>query len=215
MKMIDWNDLIKANVETETSGIAPKSRACPTNHEDDSEKVGRLEPNEHNGLVDSARLARPARPKNKGMGLEKENNPPVEGGASDNCCDAKTYPVNPIAVTLLLTCCNKATFTKEETIEAIINLQTIPQQEQIRSWAILCYKNGIDPHRIIYPFTQSPNKGTSCQGCKHIEMLKVPTDKRPVFRFVCSLRHQLLEVHYIHERVLLAPESCRDYLPTA
>ena len=150
-----------------------------------------------------------------GGGIENGNNPPVEGGASDNYSDAKTYPVNPIAVTLLLTCCNKATFTKEETMEAIINLQTFPQQEQIRSWAMLCYKHGIDPHRVIYPFTQSPNKGTSCQGCKHMEMLKVPTDKRPVFRFVCSLHHPLLEVHYIHERVLLAPESCRDYLPTA
>ena len=151
----------------------------------------------------------------KGGGKENGNHAPGEGGASDNYCDAKTYPVNPIAMCLLLTCCNKTTFTKEETIEAILNLQTIPQQEQVRSWAILCYKNGIDPHRVIYPFTQSPNKGTSCQGCKHIEMLKVPTDKRPVFRFVCSLHHQLLEVHYIHERVLLAPESCRDYLPTA
>lgn len=147
--------------------------------------------------------------------LEQENNSPGESGAADNYCDAKTYPVNPIAMCLLLTCCNKATFTKEETIEAIINLQTIPQQEQIRSWAMLCYKHGIDPHHIIYPFTQSPNKGTSCQGCRHIEMLKIPTDKRPVFRFVCSKHHQLLEALYVHERVLIAPESCRDYLPTA
>ncbi|MEK6736016.1 MAG: hypothetical protein AABY47_05560 [Pseudomonadota bacterium] len=116
---------------------------------------------------------------------------------------------------MLLTCCHKTTINKEETLEAIWKLQTIPQSEQIRSWAILCYKNGIDPHRVIYPFTQSPNKGTSCQGCKHIEMLKIPTGKRPVFRFVCNQRHQLLEAHYVHERVLIAPESCRDYLPTA
>jgi len=205
----------RANNETENPKITVKSRACLTTFDDDIGKVGRIKTNSHNGFENSALLALPALLKNKGVGQEQGNNPPVEGGASDNYCDAKTYPVNPIAVTLLLTCCNKATFTKEETMEAIINLQTFPQQEQIRSWAMLCYKHGIDPHRVIYPFTQSPNKGTSCQGCKHMEMLKVPTDKRPVFRFVCSLRHQLLEVHYIHERVLLAPESCRDYLPTA
>jgi len=215
VKMIDWDGLIRADNDTNNPGIASDSRARPTTLDSDSGKVGQLESNVHNGSSDSALLALPALLKNKGVGQEQGNNPPVEGEASDNYCDAKTYPVNPIAVTLLLTCCNKATLTKEETIEAIVNLQTIPQQEQIRSWAILCYKHGIDPHHIIYPFTQSPNKGTSCQGCKHIEMLKIPTDKRPVFRFVCSQHHQLLEAHYIHERVLIAPESCRDYLPTA
>ncbi|MBA3756419.1 MAG: hypothetical protein H0X02_09425 [Nitrosomonas sp.] len=123
--------------------------------------------------------------------------------------------MNPIAITLLLACCNKATFTKEETLEAIIKLQTIPQPEQIRSWAILCQKHGIDPHRVIYPFTRSSNKGTSCQGCKHIEMQKIPTDKRSVYRFICSKQHQILEVYYVGERVLIAPESCGDCLPTA
>lgn len=213
--MIDWDELIRADNDTNNPGITPDSRARPTTLDSDSEKVGLLESNEHKGSSYSALLALPALLKNKGVGQEQGNNPPGESGASDNYCDAKTYPVNPIAMCLLLTCCNKATFTKEETIEAIINLQTIPQQEQIRSWAKLCYKHGIDPHHIIYPFTQSPNKGTSCQGCKHIEMLKIPTDKRPVFRFVCSQHHQLLEATYVHERVLIAPESCRDYLPTA
>ncbi len=213
--MIDWDELIRADNDTNNPRITPDSRARPTALDGDSEKIGQLESNIHKGSSDSALLALPALLKNKGVGQEQGNNPPVEGGASDNYCDAKTYPVNPIAVTLLLTCCHKTTVSKEETLEAIWKLQTIPQQEQIRSWAILCYKHGIDPHHIIYPFTQSPNKGTSCQGCKHIEMLKIPTDKRPVFRFVCSQHHQLLEAHYIHERVLIAPESCRDYLPTA
>lgn len=215
MEMIDWDVLIRADNETENAGIIPESRARPIALGDNFEKVGRLKPNTHNGFNDSALLALPALLKNKGVGQEQENNPPVEGGASDNYCDAKTYPVNPIAVTLLLTCCHKTTVSKEETLEAIWKLQTIPQQEQIRSWAMLCYKYGIDPQRVIYPFIQSPNKGTSCQGCKHIEMLKIPTDKRPVFRFVCSQHHQLLEATYVHERVLIAPESCRDYLPTA
>ena len=215
MKMIDWGALIVTENNTDNPEIATKSGARPSTLDDGLAKVGRLQSSNHKGSIDSAPLAPLAPLKNIKIGLERENNPPVEGGASDNYCDAKTYPVNPIAMCLLLTCCNKTTFTKEETIEAIINLQTIPQQEQIRSWAMLCYKHGIDPHHIIYPFTQSPNKGTSCQGCKHIEMQKIPTDKRPVFRFVCSQQHQLLEAVYVHERVLIAPESCRDYLPTA
>ena len=213
--MIDWNALIKTDTETETQETIPNSRACPTIHDDDFEKVGQAKPNEHNGFEDSARLARPARPKNKGVGLEQENNSSGEGGASDNYCATETYPVNPIAVTLLLTCCNKETINKVEILEAIWKLQTIPQPEQIKSWAILCQKYGIDPHRVIYPFTRSPNKGTSCQGCKHIEMQKIPTDKRPVYRFVCSKHHQILEAYYVAERILIAPESCTDYLPTS
>ncbi len=214
MEMIDWDVLIRADNETENAGIIPESRARPIALGDNFEKVGRLKPNTHNGFNDSALLALPALLKNEGVELEQENNSPVESGASDNYCATETHSVNPIAITLLLACCNKATFSKEETLEAIINLRTIPQSEQIRSWAILCQKHGIDPHRIIYPFTNSPNKGTSCQGCKHIEMQKISIGERLVYRFVCSQQHQILEAYYVHERVLIAPESCRDYLPT-
>lgn len=196
--MIDWNVLIKPDNSEQSPENDAECRNTVIKHSSGFTEFIPTVPTQ-----------------NEGGRKENENHAPGGGGASDNYCDAKTYPVNPIAMCLLLICCNKATFTKEETIEAIINLQTIPQQEQISSWAMLCYKHGIDPDHIIYPFTQSPNKGTSCQGCKHIEMLKIPTDKRPVFRFVCSQHHQLLEACYVHERVLIAPESCRDYLPTA
>jgi len=209
--MIDWNALIKPE----------NSQQIPENEAEDPDKYSCRDGRQMLSGAQKQVFMRVSEPvptkptQDEGGRQEKGNNPPVEGVASDNYCDAKTYPVNPIAVTLLLTCCHKTTVNKEETLEAIWKLKTIPQQEQVRSWAILCYKNGIDPHRVIYPFTQSPNKGTSCQGCKHIEMLKIPTDKRPVFRFVCSQQHQLLEAVYVHERVLIAPESCRDYLPTA
>lgn len=59
--------------------------------------------------------------------LEQENNQPAEGVASDNFSDAKRTPVNPIAMCLLLTCCNKATASWKETIEAIMKLRTMPQ----------------------------------------------------------------------------------------
>lgn len=213
--MIDWDELIRAENGAETSENTPNSRARPTDSDGHHEKVGQLEVNNQDVLDDSALLALPALLKNKGVGLEQENYAPGEGVASDNYCAAKTHPINPIAVTLLLTCCNKATFTKEETIEAIINLQTIPQPEQVRSWAILCLKHGINPHQVIHPFIRSPNKGTGCQGCKHIEMQKIATDKRPVFRFTCKRQHPILEAFYVGERVLIAPESCGDYLPTA
>ena len=213
--MIDWDELIRTGNDAETSENALNSRARPTDSDGHHGKVGQLEVNNQDVLDDSALLALPALLKNKGVGLEQENHAPGEGVASDNYCAAKTHPINPIAVTLLLTCCNKATFTKEETIEAIINLQTIPQPEQVRSWAILCQKHGINPYHVIHPFIRSSNKGTGCQGCKHIEMQKIATDKRPVFRFTCKRQHPILEAFYVGERVLIAPESCGDYLPAA
>lgn len=213
MKMINWDVLIGAENNIDDATFAPKSGARPSALNDDSEKVGQMETNNHNVFRDFAPLA-PL--KNKGVGLEQENNPSGEGGTSDNYCATEMHPVNPIAVTLLLTCCNKATFSKEEALDAIINLKTILESEQIKSWAILCQKHGIDPHRIIYPFTQSPSKGTSCQGCKHLEIDLISIEgKRRVFRFVCKQHHHILEAFYVHERVLIAPESCGDYLPTA
>jgi hypothetical protein len=203
--MINWDTLIKPENSGQISGNEAECRNSESNCSC--------------GFQDFVPTVPTVPTSFEGGRKEKENHAPGEGVASDNYCDAKTYPVNPIAVTLLLTCCNKTTVNKEETLEAIWKLQTIPQQEQIRSWAILCYKNGIDPHRIIYPFVQSPNKGTSCQGCKHLNMQSIHTvhteGKRRVYRFVCSQHHQILEAFYVAERVLIAPESCGDYLSTA
>lgn len=108
------------------------------------------------------------------------------------------------------------TATKEETLEAIWKLQTIPQPEQTRSWAILCRDNGIKPTKVIYPFTQSPNKGISCDRCKHLEMDMLPNENgRRVYKFVCTKNHQILEAHYLAERILIAPETCQHFQSTA
>lgn len=131
--MIDWDGLIGAANKAGNPENTPISGARPTDSDGHHGKVGQPEANNQDGLDDSALLALPALLKNKGVGLEQENNAPGEGVVSDNFRAAKTYPVNPIAITLLLTCCSKATVDKEETLEAIWKLQTIPQSEQIKS----------------------------------------------------------------------------------
>lgn len=131
--------------------------------------------------------------------------------------DNQTHPINPMAVTLLLTCCNKATIDREETIAEILKLQNIPQIEQVRSWAMLCQSHGIDPHRVTRTFTQHASNGTSCSGCKYIDMQLIDSaeHKRKVYRFLCGKKHSILEAFYVGERVLLAPETCNDYQTTA
>ncbi|MBX3616835.1 hypothetical protein [Nitrosomonas sp.] len=209
--MIDWDTL-----------IAPESSEHPPQNVDncrnktgfvgtDNAQCRNTDSNDSCGFQDFVPTVPTVPTQKTGDRKEKENHAPGEGLASDNYCAAKTHPINPIAVTLLLICCNKATLTKEETLEAIWKLQTIPQSEQIKSWAILCQNHGIDPIKTIRPFYKARNTGASCQGCKHISMERIPTDGRPVYRYVCGKQHHILEAFYIGERVLIAPESCTDY----
>jgi len=208
--MIDWNALIKPEDEEQNPVNDAESRnktGFVGTENDESRNTESIHSCGFNDFVPTV----PTVPTSfLGGGKENENHAPGEGGASDNFCAAKTHPINPIAVTLLLTCCNKATVSKEEILEAIWKLQTIPQSEQIKSWAILCQSYGINPHKAIRPFTEHRGTGTSCQGCKHISMELIPNDGRPVYRYVCGKQHHILEALYIGERVLIAPESCKD-----
>jgi len=213
--MIDWDALAERSESTENKENNPKSRALPDNIPTDSTSRADLKPNTVNGFSGCARHARHARPKNSGVGDNEENLPSREGVASENLRDAKTYFCHPIAVSLLLAVCYKFEASGEEILQAIIKLQTIPPLEQVRSWATLCHNNDIDPHQIIYPFTNSPGKGYDCQGCQHIDMQTInKPDERRLYHWVCKLNHSILESHYVGKRALIAPESCNDYLPT-
>ena len=210
--MINWNTLVKQSKTEKNLDNQSKSRDVPTKSRPFFESRDSLKPNTDKCLDDKSRPYRPIPTKKEGSRLYDGNNLPGEGVASENDCAMETYPVNPIAMTLLLICCNKAEFTLEEKLEAIINLQTIPQYEQIQSWALLCLDNGIDPYFATSPFTQLHSKGKACQGCKHIEMEKIPDGDRMSFKFVCKQQHPILEAYYVGQRILIAPESCSDYL---
>lgn len=192
--MINWNTLVKQSKTEKNLDNQSKSRDVPTKFRLFFESLYSLKSNTDNGLDDKYRPSRPIPTKKEGGRLFDGNNLPGEGVASENDCAMETYPVNPIAITLLLICCNKAEFTLEEKLEAIINLQTIPQYEQIKSWALLCIDNGIDPYFATSPFTQLHSKGKACQGCKHIEMEKIPDGDRMSFKFVCKQHTQYLKL---------------------
>jgi len=177
-------------------------------------KVGKPEPSNYEGFKDFSPLSPLSPLVFPGVGNKQENNPSREGVASEHLRDAKTYICHPIAVTLLLAVCYKFEASGEEFLQAIIKLQTIPPLEQVRSWAMLCQRNGIDPHQIIYPFSQSPGKGTDCQGCQHIDMQTIhKPNERKLYHWVCKRNHAILESHYVGKRTLIAPESCNDYIP--
>ena len=213
--MIDWNALIKPEDGEQSPGNSAECRNKTRFVGTENAQCRNTESINSCGFKDFAPTVPTVPTSFLGGGKENENHAPGEGVASDNFRAAKTHPVNPIAVTLLLTCCNKTTVSKEEILEAIWKLQTIPQSEQIKSWAKLCQSYGINPHKAIRPFTEHRGTGTSCQGCKHISMERIPTDGRPVYRFVCGKQHHMLEAFYIGERVLIAPESCNDYQTNA
>ncbi len=209
--MIDWNVLIKPENVDPIPGNDAKSRNKSGFVGTENAQCRNSESEHSCGSSDFVPTVPTVPTYFQGGRKEKENHAPGEWVATDNFSAAKTHPINPIAVTLLLTCCNKATVTKEEILEAIWKLQTMPQPEQIRSWAILCLKHGVDPYRVIHPFAKAANQGKGCQGCMNMDMQKIQTDKRPVYRFICGKQHHMLEAFHIGERVLIAPESCNDY----
>ncbi len=212
--MIDWVALIGETKTDEEADNCPESGELPHTLGSDSEKVGKPKTNNDKGLKEISPLSPLSPLLFEGIGNRQENNSSREGVSSDNFRDAKTYSVNPIAICLLLTCCNKATVNKEETLGAIMKLQTIPQPEQIRSWAILCHDYGIDPFSIIYPFTQSPGKGTDCQGCQHFDMQLIQKpNERKQYHWTCNKSHSTLEAHSVGGRTLIAPAECKDYSP--
>jgi len=207
--MINWDALIKPENGEQIPGNSSEGRYKPGFVVTDSAQCRHTESKQSCELQDFVPDVMTVTTSFEGGG--KENNAPGEGVASDNFRATETHPINPIAVTLLLTCCNKATINKEETLEAIWKLQTIPQWEQVKSWAILCHNHGIDPVKTIRPYYEARTTGTSCHGCKHLDMKLIPTDGRPVYRFTCAKHHGMLELHFIGERVLIAPDSCSDY----
>ncbi len=105
--MIDWNALAERSESTGNKENNPESRALPDNFPTDPASRTSMKPNTENGFNDSARLARPARPKNSGVGDKQENLSSREGVASEHLRDAKTYFCHPIAVSLLLAVCYK------------------------------------------------------------------------------------------------------------
>ncbi len=212
MTLLDWGALIGEREAVENTENAPPSGETPHYFSPDSEIVGRLEPNNGAAFEEISPLSPLSPLKNRGGRLETENETRTRGGATVNFSDEKTHPVNPLAVCLLLACCHQIEADEQETIEAMLALRRSTPAEQVRSWALLCSDNGIDPNQVQHPFTPSPGEGVECCGCQHLGAgwVQRPGVRR-VFRFMCDKRHALLELGYAGERVLIAPQECSDY----
>ena len=214
MDKIDFAALIKQpenDQETvENSRNQAKSRALPDQLPTDITKSGN-----HNKLnnidnMESARLARLARPKKEGIGINEGNSPTPEGGSARK---SRAANLHPIAVCLVLAVAKKIHLEGEEIFHELIRLETMMPIEQVKTWARYAVENGIDPHEIIYPFTQSPGKGHDCMTCKNLDMTctSQPGISRKVYQWRCMRQHQILEACYLRERLLIAPAECTDY----
>ena len=94
----------------------------------------------------------------------------------------------------------------------MLSLRRCTPAEQVRSWAIPCIENGIDPNQVQQPAAPAPGEGVECRGCQHLGMGWVhQPGVRRVFRFRCGKQHALLELGFFGERVLIAPPECGDY----
>jgi len=134
----------------------------------------------------------------------------TRGAATDNLSDEKQHLVSPLAVCLLLACCDRIKADEQETIEAILLLRRYTPAEQVRSWALLCSDNDINPNQVQHPAAPAPGEGVECRGCQHLGLGWVHRPGvRRVFRFVCDRQHALLELGYAGERVLITKISSK------
>lgn len=212
MIMLDWGALIGEREAVENAENSPPSGETPHCFSPDSEIVGRAEPSNGAPFRSISPLSPPSPLKNKGGGLETENEARGGGGATVKFSDEKAHPVSPIAVCLLLACCRKIEADEQETVEAMLSLMRYPPSEQVRAWAMLCNENGIEPSRVQHLVIRSTGEGVGCGGCDHLKMDNVKQSSvRHVFRFVCSKQYAVLELGFVGERVLIAPPECNDY----
>ncbi len=101
-----------------------------------------------------------------------------------------------------------------ETFKSFAALRTMSPADQVKSWTMLCAKNGVDVVKVIYPYIESKNAGNECTGCMNIDMTEEsrPGTRRRFF-WRCKKHHGILQVNLAGERVLIAPDECNDYTP--
>ena len=213
--MLNWGALIGECEEGEISKNGenfPKSGEIPHCLTPDSAKVGNDKPSNGAGCKADSPLSPHSPLKNRGDGLEVKNETRAGGVASDKFSAEKPHPFSPVAVCLLLECCNALKAGEQEIIEALLMLKYSTPAEQVRAWAMLCKENDIDPNQVQQLSIPSLGEGAACQGCSHLAMdwVRQRTARR-VFRFVCEKQHALLELGFAGERVLIAPPECSDY----
>lgn len=192
----------------------PKIGTCPANSEVNSGEVGQTKPNTDNVLSEIVSLSRLSRQIKWGIGTEQDKFSPCEDVATDNLCDGKIYNPNPIAVCLLLACCHKIEAKMSEAFKSFLALRTMSPADQVKSWAMLCAENNVEVVSVIYPYIESKNEGNDCMRCQHLNMTEQsrPGTRRR-FYWTCKQHHQVLEAYLAGERVLIAPEECKDFTP--
>ena len=213
--MLNWGALIVEGEEIknpENEQKAPASGELPHSFTAVSEIVGRAKPSNGAGSSEFSPLSPPSPLKKQGAGLETINEERPGGGASDKFSDENAHPVSPVAVCLLLSCCDIFKASEQETIEALLMLKFSTPPEQVRAWAILCKENDIDPNQVQQLAMPSLGEGNTCRDCNHLtaEWVRQRSGRR-VFRFVCDKQHALLELGFAGERVLIAPPECNDF----
>jgi hypothetical protein len=196
---IDWHVLAtqaKNDFKSdENINYIPKSGARPTTLSIDAKEMGRTKTSIQAGFERCAPPAPCAPLKNEGVGLDSKNNE-VKSTVPESGATKKLRAANlhPIAVCLLISVASKMQFSNEEIFNELIKLESMEPTEQIRVWTGYAVKNGIDPLKIVYPFTQSTGKGFDCMNCQHIDMKTAhQPGSRRLYHWSCKKHHDILE----------------------
>lgn len=145
--------------------------------------------------------------------IERRKQDDAGSRANEQNNQAEVYPPHPVAVALLLACCQRIEASRDELVTELLKLKYLPPPEQVQRWALGCCENGLPAERVILSGVPSSGKAMDCMNCKHLEMILASRHgKRKQYHWSCARQHAILEVGYLGERVLLAPDTCNDYL---
>ena len=219
MITIDWDALTKQTIkDIETDQKADntqESGARPTGLSANSENLGRTKTSIHKGFEHCVPLAPRAPLKNEGVEVDDKNNVvKLPDSEKESIEKSRTTNLHPIAVCLFMSVARKMQCSNEELFNELVKLETMEPAEQIRTWAGYAVKNGLDPLKIVYPFTRSNDYGFDCMNCQHIDMKTAhQLGNRRLYHWSCRKHHNILEGYHGLERVLIAPAECTDYKP--
>jgi len=215
--MLDWDKITPSRRDDpgqdSTNDINQSVPACPGKNSTcpGSPGQGRTSNGAALGVIVPAVPAKKQRD-----GRETEENSAGGGVAANDFASEmkdlrlRRYPINPVAVALLLAYTEKVHALSEEVIALLESLLSLPPGEQVRKWWQACLNERLKPWHLIHLPTSG--EGMECTGCSHIDLIDDRGQGgRGLFHWSCKLGYLIHETGRYAERILIAPPECHSF----
>lgn len=120
------------------------------------------------------------------------------------------FALHPAAVILALACLRKMEANHDERVAALLQLETMPSDDQVMHWHACCVEVGIKPWEVLS--LPASTSGQDCTMCKHLTTRQMAGESgRRQFHWACGLGYLILETGRGTERIWIAPPDCLNW----